>query len=63
PYDQVIADKVAYVLCGGDLSSPQWVDEEYIMALERRMVLELGRDPRTLARGKSMLETGKPLRN
>lgn len=63
PYDQVIADKLAYVLCGGDLSSPQWVDEEYIMALEREQILELARDPRTLARGKHMLETGKPLRN
>ncbi len=63
PYDQVIADKLAYVLCGGDLSSPQWVDEEYIMALEREKILELARDPRTLARGKHMLETGKPLRN
>ncbi|NTV64357.1 MAG: 3-hydroxyacyl-CoA dehydrogenase/enoyl-CoA hydratase family protein [Oscillochloris sp.] len=63
PYDQVIADKVAYVLCGGDLSTPAWVDEEYIMGLERQMVIELAHDPRTLARGKHMLETGKPLRN
>jgi 3-hydroxyacyl-CoA dehydrogenase len=63
PYDQVIADKLAYVLCGGDLSSPQWVDEEYMMALEREKILELARDPRTLARGQHMLETGKPLRN
>ncbi|WP_129629504.1 3-hydroxyacyl-CoA dehydrogenase/enoyl-CoA hydratase family protein [Candidatus Oscillochloris fontis] len=63
PYDQVIADKLAYVLCGGDLSAPQWVDEEYIMALEREQILQLARDPRTLARGKHMLETGKPLRN
>jgi len=63
PYDQVIADKVAYVLCGGDLSTPEWVDEEYIMGLERQMVLELAHDPRTLARGKHMLETKKPLRN
>ena len=63
PYDQVIADKLAYVLSGGELSSPQWVDEEYMMALERAMILELAKDPRTLARGKHMLETGKPLRN
>ena len=63
PYDQVIADKLAYVLAGGELSSPQWVDEEYMMALERAMILELAKDPRTLARGKHMLETGKPLRN
>ncbi len=62
-YDQVIADKLAYVLCGGDLSSPQWVDEEYIMGLERALIIELAHDPRTLARAKHMLETGKPLRN
>lgn len=63
PYDQVIADKLAYVLCGGDISSPQWVSEEYMMGLERQRIMELARDPRTLARGKHMLETGKPLRN
>lgn len=62
-YDAVIADKLAYILCGGDLSSPQWVEEQYIMDLERAMIIELMRDERTMARGRHMLETGKPLRN
>ncbi len=63
PYDAVIADKLAYVLCGGDLSSPQFVDDQYMMALEREAVLELLKDERTQARARHMLETGKPLRN
>lgn len=63
PYDQVIANKLAYVLCGGDLSTPQWVSEEYIMSLEREKIIELAKDPRTLARATHMLETKKPLRN
>ena len=63
PYDQVIADKLAYVLCGGDLSSPQFVDDEYMLALEREAVIALLKDERTLARVNHQLETGKPLRN
>lgn len=62
-YDAVIAERLAYVLCGGDLSSPQWVDEQYIMRLEREALLALGQDQRSLARARHMLETGKPLRN
>jgi len=62
-YDTVIADKLAYILCGGDLSSPQFVDEAYIMHLEREAILALLKDERTMARARHMLETGKPLRN
>lgn len=62
-YDAVIADKLAYVLCGGELSSPQFVDEQYILDLERRMFVELAKDERTHARVRHLLETGKPLRN
>jgi len=63
PYDAVIAEKLAYVLCGGELTSPQWVDDVYLHSLERAMVLELLKDPRTQARARHMLEHGKPLRN
>jgi len=59
----VIADKLATILCGGDLSSPQWVEEQYMLDLERQMILSLMQDERSMARGRHMLETGKPLRN
>jgi 3-hydroxyacyl-CoA dehydrogenase len=62
-YDAVIADKIAHILCGGELSSAQWVDERYIMRLEREAILSLLRDERTMARARHMLEHGKPLRN
>ena len=62
-YDAVIADKLAYVLCGGDLSSPQWVDEQYILDLEREAFVALAKEERTHARVKHLLKTGKPLRN
>lgn len=63
PYDAVVADKVAYVLCGGELSSAQFVAEQYLLDLERQMFVELAKDERTHARVNHMLETGKPLRN
>lgn len=62
-YDAVVANKLAYVLCGGELSSAQWVDEQYILDLEREAFVSLLKDPRTHARIQAMLETGKPLRN
>jgi len=63
PYDEVLAEKVAYVMTGGDLSEPQEVDESYVLKLEREVILDCFRDERTHARMKHMLETGKPLRN
>ncbi|MGC8950890.1 3-hydroxyacyl-CoA dehydrogenase/enoyl-CoA hydratase family protein [Chloroflexus sp.] len=63
PYDAVLAEKLAYVLCGGELSSPQWVDDVYMHNLERMTVIELLKDERTQARARHMLEHGKPLRN
>jgi 3-hydroxyacyl-CoA dehydrogenase len=62
-YDAVIAEKLATILAGGELSTPQWVEEQYILDLEREMILALMQDERTMARGRHMLETGKPLRN
>lgn len=62
-YDLQVSSKVAYILCGGDLSSGQWVDEQYFLDLEREAFVSLCGEAKTLARIKHMLETGKPLRN
>ena len=62
-YDQHVANKLSYVLCGGELSRPQWVDEQYILDLEREAFLSLCGEEKTQARMWSLLKTGKPLRN
>jgi 3-hydroxyacyl-CoA dehydrogenase len=62
-YDLHVSGKVAYILCGGNLSSGQWVDEQHFLDLEREAFVSLCGEPKTLARIKHMLETGKPLRN
>jgi len=62
-HDVKIASKIAYVLCGGELTAPQWVDEQYILDLEREAFVSLCREPKTLERIWHMLQTGKPLRN
>lgn len=62
-YDQVVAERVAYVLAGGDLSEEQEVPESYLLELEREAILECLQDDRTLARMEHMLKKGKPLRN
>src|SRR2546425_1417078 len=62
-YDLHVRGKVAYILCGGDLSSGQWVDEQHFLDLEREAFVSLCGEPKTLERIKHMLETGKPLRN
>jgi 3-hydroxyacyl-CoA dehydrogenase len=62
-HDMVIAKKIAYVLSGGDLSAPQWVDEQVILDLEREGFLSLLGQEKTIERIKHLLMTGKPLRN
>jgi 3-hydroxyacyl-CoA dehydrogenase len=62
-HDAVIADKLAWVLCGGDLTDPTWVPEEYILELERKAFVELCHEPKTLDRLAHMIEHNKPLRN
>lgn len=62
-HDEKIGNKLAYILCGGDLTSLHYVDEEYILALEREVFLSLCGEPKTLERIKHTLKTGKPLRN
>jgi 3-hydroxyacyl-CoA dehydrogenase len=62
-YDLFVANKVAYILCGGKLTSPQWVDEQYFLDLEREAFVTLCGEVKTQERIQYMLETGKPLRN
>jgi 3-hydroxyacyl-CoA dehydrogenase len=62
-HDQLIGTKLAYVLCGGDLSAPAWVDPWYILDLEREAFISLLGEEKTRDRMTHMLQTGKPLRN
>ena len=62
-HDAKIADKLATVMAGGDLSAPGWVPEEYILDLEREMFLSLAGEAKTQERIWFMLQNGKPLRN
>ena len=62
-HDKTVAEKVAYVLCGGDLIGDTRVSEQYLLDLERENFLSLCGNPKTHARIQHMLMTGKPLRN
>jgi 3-hydroxyacyl-CoA dehydrogenase len=62
-HDVKIADKIAYVMCGGDLSYPQMVSEQYLLDLEREAFLSLTGEKKTLERIQAILQGGKPLRN
>jgi len=62
-YDEHLSRKLAYVICGGDLSSPTEVSEQYLLDLEREAFLSLCGERKTLERIQSLLTTGKPLRN
>ncbi|WP_242135329.1 3-hydroxyacyl-CoA dehydrogenase/enoyl-CoA hydratase family protein [Aestuariivivens marinum] len=62
-HDQKIANKLAYVMAGGDLSEPSLVTEQYLLDIEREAFLSLCTERKTLERIQHMLKTGKPLRN
>lgn len=62
-HDQLISEKLGYVLCGGDLSQPTEVSEQYLLDLERKAFLELCTKRKTLERLESMVTKGKVLRN
>ena len=62
-HDQKIANKLAYVMAGGDLSEPTLVNEQYLLDLEREAFLSLCTERKTLERIEHMLKKGKPLRN
>ncbi|NNM22467.1 MAG: 3-hydroxyacyl-CoA dehydrogenase/enoyl-CoA hydratase family protein [Flavobacteriaceae bacterium] len=62
-HDHKIANKLAYVMAGGDLSEPTMVSEQYLLDLEREAFLSLCTERKTLERLQHMLQKGKPLRN
>lgn len=62
-HDQKIANKLGYIMAGGDLSEPQFVSEQYLLDLEREAFLSLLTERKTLERIDHTLKTGKPLRN
>ncbi|HEY8896064.1 MAG TPA: enoyl-CoA hydratase-related protein, partial [Niastella sp.] len=62
-HDVTVAKKLAYVMCGGDLSEPTLVTEQYLLDLEREAFLSLCGEKKTLERIQSVLKGGKPVRN
>ena len=62
-HDSVVARKLAYVMCGGDLSEPTLVSEQYLLDLEREAFLSLCGEKKSLERIQSVLKGGKPVRN
>ncbi len=62
-HDVTVAKKLAYVMCGGDLSEPTQVSEQYLLDLEREAFLSLCGEKKTLERIQSVLKGGKPVRN
>jgi 3-hydroxyacyl-CoA dehydrogenase len=62
-HDYLIASKLAYVMCGGDVEPGSLVDEQWFLDLERQAFIELLATEKTQARIEHTLKTGKPLRN
>jgi 3-hydroxyacyl-CoA dehydrogenase len=62
-HDAKIALKIANIMCGGDLTAPQEVSEQYLLDLEREAFVSLCGEKKTLERIQSILTGGKPLRN
>jgi len=62
-YDVEIARKIAYVICGGDLTSTQKVSEQYLLDIEREGFMSLLGNQKTLDRIQYLLMNNKPLRN
>jgi 3-hydroxyacyl-CoA dehydrogenase len=62
-HDRLIGEKIATILCGGEVDAGTLASEQTFLDLERRMFLELCQESKTVARIEHMLKTGKPLRN
>ena len=62
-HDALVARKLAYVMCGGDLSEPTLVSEQYLLDLEREAFLSLCGEKKTLERIQAVLKSGRPIRN
>ena len=62
-HDYKISEKLGYIMCGGDLSAPTLVSEQYLLDLEKEAFMSLCGEKKTLERIQSILTSGKPLRN
>ena len=62
-HEKLMSEKLAYAICGGDLSAPTLVSEQYLLDLEREAFLSLCGERKTLERIEYMLKKGKSLRN
>jgi len=62
-HDYRVGKAIATGLCGGEVETGSLVDEEWLLAVERRIFIDLGKTEKSQARIRHMLETGKPLRN
>ena len=62
-YDVEIGRKVAYILCGGDLTGEQQVSEQYLLDLEKEAFMDLLKNKKTQERIQYTLMNNKPLRN
>lgn len=62
-HDKKVATKLAYVMCGGDLSEAALVSEQYLLDIEREAFMSLAGEKKTLERIQSVLKGGKPVRN
>ena len=62
-YEHHLGGRLAYVMCGGDLSAPALVGEDYLLDLEREVFLSLLGQEKTQERIASILESNRPLRN
>lgn len=61
-HDALIARKLGFVLTGGAITEPGWLDEQVFLDLERQIFLELVQTSKTLERMAHMLQTNKPLK-
>jgi 3-hydroxyacyl-CoA dehydrogenase len=62
-HDVKVANQVAHVLCGGEITPGTRVSEQYLLDLEREAFLSLCGEKKTQERIAFTLKTGKPLRN
>jgi 3-hydroxyacyl-CoA dehydrogenase len=62
-HDFHLGRSIAEIMCGGDLDEGEQVDEQWILAAERRAFMTLLKNPKTQERIMGMMQTGKPVRN
>lgn len=62
-HDQLIGQKLAYVMSGGNINHRAEVSEQYLLDLEREAFVSLCGERKTQERIAAMLKTGKSLRN